>query len=68
LRSKFPGLSEDEACLGKKIDSMQLVELVNEIEAEFGIEIHSIEIDDKNFCDLDSIVALVESKLRHAAV
>ena len=63
LARKFPGFGSADFDL-RRMDSLQLVELVNEIEREFGIEIHSMEIDEQNFRDLSSMEALVERKLK----
>lgn len=61
LRVKFPGF-DPAAQFCEQMNSLQLVELVKEIEAGFGIEIQSIEIDDENFRNLDSIGQLIARK------
>lgn len=67
LRDRFPGLSP-AGSLSRQLNSLQLVELVKEIEARFGIEVSSLEIDEENFADLGSVEALIRRKQSDAPV
>jgi acyl carrier protein len=44
------------------LDSFDMVNLVNELESQFGITIDGVDIIPENFSTLDSIVALLQKK------
>jgi len=44
------------------IDSLGFVELVEEVQARYGIEVTDVEITEQNFGSIDAIVAYVERK------
>jgi acyl carrier protein len=44
------------------VDSLGFVELVEEVQARFGITVEDVEITEENFGSIDAIVAYVERK------
>ena len=42
------------------LDSVDIVALVDSVEEEYGVTIPGTAISAKNFCNLDTIVALIE--------
>jgi acyl carrier protein len=44
------------------IDSLGFVELVEEVQALFGIAVEDVEITEDNFGSIDALVAFVEAK------
>ena len=46
------------------IDSLGFVELVEEIQARYGVQVADVEITEDNFGSVNAIVAFVEGKLR----
>ncbi len=42
------------------LDSFDVIELISCIEEEFGISIDGLDILPENFCDLESIAAVIE--------
>ena len=44
------------------IDSLGFVELVEEIQTRYGIEVQDVEITEENFGSIDALVAFVEGK------
>jgi acyl carrier protein len=44
------------------IDSLGFVELVEEVQARYGIDVEDIEITEQNFGSIDAIVGYVERK------
>ena len=44
------------------VDSLGFVELVEEVQARYGITVEDIEITEENFGSIDAIVAYVERK------
>jgi acyl carrier protein len=44
------------------IDSLGFVELVEEVQQRFGIEVHDIEITEENFGSIAAMVSFVERK------
>lgn len=44
------------------IDSLGFVELVEEVQARYGVEVQDVEITEQNFGSIDAIVAYVERK------
>jgi len=44
------------------VDSLGFVELVEEVQARYGIEVTDVEITEQNFGSIDAIVAYVERK------
>ena len=56
-------LADDEDLLSRGlIDSLGFVELVEEVQARYGVEVQDIEITEQNFGSIDAIVAYVERK------
>jgi acyl carrier protein len=56
-------LADDDDLLGLGlVDSLGFVELVEEVQARFGIDVEDVEITEKNFGSIDGIVAFVEAK------
>ena len=56
-------LADDEDLLSRGlIDSLGFVELVEEVQARYGLEVQDIEITEQNFGSIDAIVAYVERK------
>ncbi|HEX2358906.1 MAG TPA: acyl carrier protein [Solirubrobacterales bacterium] len=53
--------SDDLLALGV-VDSLGFVELVEEVQARFGIAVDDIEITEENFGSIDGIVAFVDRK------
>lgn len=44
------------------IDSLGFVELVEEVQARYGVQVQDIEITEQNFGSIDAIVGYVERK------
>ena len=44
------------------VDSLGFVELVEEVQARYGVEVTDVEITEQNFGSIDAIVAYVERK------
>ena len=44
------------------VDSLGFVELVEEVESRFGVQVQDVEITEENFGSIDSIARYVESK------
>jgi acyl carrier protein len=44
------------------VDSLGFVELVEEVQARYGITVEDVEITEENFGSIDAIVAYVERK------
>ena len=44
------------------IDSLGFVELVEEVQSRYGVEVEDVEITEDNFGSIDSIVRFVEQK------
>ena len=58
-------LQDDDDLLGLGvIDSLGFVELVEEIQARYGIQVSDVEITEDNFGSVNAIVAFVEGKRR----
>lgn len=55
------GDAEDLLALGV-IDSLGFVELVEEVQARFGVTVQDIEITEENFGSIDAIAAFIEAK------
>ena len=56
-------LADDDDLLGLGlVDSLGFVELVEEVQARFGIDVEDVEINEKNFGSIDRIVAFVDAK------
>ena len=56
-------LADDEELLTRGlVDSLGFVELVEEVQARYGIEVTDVEITEQNFGSIDAIVAYVERK------
>lgn len=56
-------LADNEDLLSRGlIDSLGFVELVEEVQARYGVEVQDIEITEQNFGSIDAIVAYVERK------
>ncbi len=56
-------LKDDDNLLGLGvIDSLGFVELVEEVQARYGIAVQDVEITEDNFGSVDAIVAFVERK------
>lgn len=56
-------LADDEELLTRGlVDSLGFVELVEEVQARYGVEITDVEITEQNFGSIDAIVAYVERK------
>jgi acyl carrier protein len=53
--------SDDLVGLGV-IDSLGFVELVEEVQAQYGISVTDIEITEENFGSIDAIAAFIERK------
>jgi acyl carrier protein len=49
------------------LDSLGFVELVEEVQSRFGLEIQDVDITEENFGSIDAIVRYVESKGAAAA-
>lgn len=59
--------SDDDPLLALGIvDSLGFVELIEEIQARYGVEIEDLEITEENFGSLSAIAAFVERK-QHAS-
>jgi acyl carrier protein len=46
------------------IDSLGFVELVEEVQARYGVEVSDVEITEENFGSINAIVGFVERKRR----
>jgi len=56
-------LADGDALLGMGvIDSLGFVELVEEVQSRYGIDVEDIEITEDNFGSIDAIVRFVEQK------
>ena len=56
-------LADGEDLLAKGvIDSLGFVELVEEVQARYGLAVQDVEITEDNFGSIDAIVAFVERK------
>jgi acyl carrier protein len=56
-------LQDDDDLLGLGIiDSLGFVELVEEIQARYGVQVPDVEITEDNFGSVNAIVAFVERK------
>jgi acyl carrier protein len=56
-------LADDEALLALGvIDSLGFVELVEEVQTKYGIQVQDIEITEENFGSIDAVVAYVARK------
>jgi acyl carrier protein len=55
------GDGDDFLALGV-IDSLGFVELVEEVQARFGVSVADVEITEENFGSIDAIVSYVERK------
>lgn len=56
-------LADDDDLLAAGIvDSLGFVELVDEVEARFGVTVQDVEITEQNFGSIDAIVRFVEGK------
>lgn len=55
------GASDDLVALGV-IDSLGFVELVEEVQAQYGIAVSDVEITEENFGSIDAIAGFVERK------
>ena len=56
-------LADDEDLLGRGIiDSLGFVELVEEVQSRYAVEVADVEITEQNFGSIDAIVAFVERK------
>lgn len=56
-------LQDDDDLLGLGvIDSLGFVELVEEIQSRYGIQVSDVEITEDNFGSVNAIVAFVEGK------
>ena len=53
---------EEELLTRGLVDSLGFVELVEEVQARYGIEVTDVEITEQNFGSIDAIVAYVERK------
>jgi acyl carrier protein len=42
------------------LDSLDIVNLVNDLEAEFGIKIDGVDVLPENFCTVDAIIELLK--------
>jgi acyl carrier protein len=58
--------SDDLLALGV-IDSLGFVELVEEVQSRFGVEVQDVDITEENFGSVDAIVRYVESQGAAAA-
>ena len=63
LAKSVPGIDANLP-FGNQLDSLQLAELANLLEVEFGIEIKSIEVNEENFNNLHSVEKLIAGKLK----
>ena len=56
-------LADDKDLLTRGlVDSLGFVELVEEVQARYSIEVEDLEITEQNFGSIDAIVAYVERK------
>jgi acyl carrier protein len=56
-------LQDDEDMLARGlIDSLGFVELVEEVQGRYGVEIRDVEITEENFGSINAIVAYVDHK------
>lgn len=56
-------LADDEDLLTRGlVDSLGFVELVEEVQARYSVEVEDLEITEQNFGSIDAIVAYVERK------
>ena len=56
-------LQDDDDLLGLGvIDSLGFVELVEEVQARYGVQVQDVEITEDNFGSIDAIVAFVDGK------
>jgi acyl carrier protein len=56
-------LTDEEDMLARGlIDSLGFVELVEEVQSRYGVEVADIEITEENFGSIDAIVGYVERK------
>jgi acyl carrier protein len=53
---------DDEFLALGVIDSMGFVELVEEVQARYGIAVDALEITEENFGSIDALVAFVERR------
>jgi acyl carrier protein len=58
---------DDEFLVLGIIDSLGFVELVDEVQARYGIAVQDVEITEENFGSLDALAAFVERKRAEAA-
>jgi acyl carrier protein len=42
------------------LDSLDIVNLVNDIETEFGVKIDGVDVLPENFCSVDAIIELIK--------
>jgi len=56
-------LADDEDLLTRGlVDSLGFVELVEEVQGRYAVEVQDVEITEQNFGSIDAIVAYVERK------
>lgn len=56
-------LADDEDLLTRGlVDSLAFVELVEEVQGRYAVEVQDVEITEQNFGSIDAIVAYVERK------
>jgi acyl carrier protein len=56
-------LTDDEDLLARGIiDSLGFVELVEEVQTRYGIEVQDVEITEENFRSIDAVVRFVTAK------
>lgn len=58
---------DDEFLVLGIVDSLGFVELVDEVQARYGIAVQDVEITEENFGSIDALVAFVERKRAETA-
>lgn len=66
LRTSVPGFREDLP-IPKQVDSLTLIQLVDDLERAFSVEIASMELVPANLESVDSILALLMRKSSQVA-
>lgn len=63
LEDALPMVDFDSDFLFNELDSLGITNILMILSDEYGIDLESSDVTPKNFKSLDSLVALVESKL-----
>ncbi len=63
LEDALPLVDFDSDFLFNELDSLGITNILMILSEEYGIDLESSDVTPKNFKSLDSLVALVESKL-----